>query len=55
MVLTDEPDTPFFMAPLLIPMLCDGELRRFNSMMDRLLAIAVCEVGIVRRLSSWFV
>jgi hypothetical protein len=36
--------------PLLIPMMLDMELRRINPMMDRLLAIAMREVCMVRRL-----
>jgi hypothetical protein len=37
-------------APLLIPMMFDMGLRRFSPMMDRLVAMAMREEGMVRRL-----
>jgi hypothetical protein len=36
-------------------MMFDMGLRRFSPMMDRLLAMAMREVGMVRAFSCWFV
>jgi len=45
---------PSFIAPLFIPMMFDRGLRRVSPMMDRLLAVAMREVGMVRPFSCWF-
>ena len=42
------------MAPLRIPIMYDMGLRRVSPMMDRLLAVAMREVGRVRPFSCWF-
>lgn len=42
------------MAPLRSPTIFDRRLRRVRPMMDRLLAVAMCEVGRMRPFSGWF-
>ena len=46
------PNAPSFIVPLLTSMMCDIGLRRVSSMMDRLLAAAMCGVGGMRYASE---
>jgi hypothetical protein len=49
-----QPYAPSFNAPLLIPMMFDMRLRPVSPMIDRLLAVAMREVGLLRPFSCWF-